>query len=106
MEVVAQDWYVLNNNILHAVIMCIIGWVAFFYSARLAKNMDGAWKKHVNGLLAQGIDPSYIKRTPEWEALFYRQVKLFKYGGLFFGTIAPIFVIITTIQSFLWRASI
>lgn len=87
------NYTTLNFIVFLGLALIPLGYWIFRTGKTLSTRLDATWKKHVESLRAQGIDPSYIKRTPEWEHAQIKDAKIYMGIGIFVATIVPIIVI-------------
>ncbi|GEM_PF-4189977 len=88
----------MNNTIYIIIILVALAIIPLgYWIYRTGKvqviQIDAAWKKHVERLQKQGIDTSYIKRTPEWEKSQQNDAKVYMAIGLIISTFVPALII-------------
>ena len=71
-----DQWYIdwSLKTIPVVIFFGLISTGTLYQTVKMQRHPDAEWKKHVKRLRTQGIDPSYIKRSPEWEASLQRQI--------------------------------
>ena len=77
----------------------LFGIWCIYYAIKMQRNSDAEWKKHVKRLRTRGIDPSYIKRSPEWEANLHREILTLKICGIIGVFIVPLFLVIAIVAT-------
>jgi hypothetical protein len=81
--------------VLGVILACIgLGFLLYGKHQKLKQHPNIEWKKHVNRLRSQGIDPSYIKRSPEWDRRQNKKIQVLKYWSIFLGIVIPIGLVI------------
>jgi hypothetical protein len=82
-------------------LMVVMGLSVYYNYRKMIQNPDAQWDKHVDNLLAKGIDPSYIKRNSEWEAEQESEAKRMMRLGIIMGLIVPFITLTGTILTIL-----
>lgn len=72
----------------------VIGLFLWYELRKITRNPDAQWEKHVDSLLAKGIDPSYIKRTPEWVAKQENENRKHKYLAVLLSVVIPVILLV------------
>lgn len=86
------EWWAFQM-ILGSGLSCFLGFNLFRQYRKMINTPDAQWKKHVDDLLAKGIDPSYVKRTPEWEESQAKDIQKTKYLAIALGIVIPIMIL-------------
>ena len=64
---------------------------------KLQQNSDTEWGKYVTRLHSEGVDPSRIKRTSEWDKQLEQKMNSMRNMSILFGIIAPLILITFTV---------